>query len=171
MPHSSGIFFEVIMLVIKRNQDFIATEADIYVCPVNAGGVMGCGVALHFKNKMGAVGLQDYYRACGNGEMFRKGCVIVEGSYKIAHGAPIALLATKRIWQEPGNAQLIKRGLEELKERALDILFIDGLDEVRISMPAIGCGRAGMSLGEVIPLVESVFGRDQSIQVFFHILD
>jgi len=159
------------MLRVNHNSNFLNEGYDIYVCPVNCVGVMGAGVALHFSNRMSAVGRKAYIDACMSGLMKRKACILVDGSWKIGKGATIAMLATKNDWRRDSDVDLIKRGLVELRDLALNMADDLRWEFASISMPAIGCGRGNLSLDQVMPVIEEVFDEDPRILVTVHLVD
>jgi O-acetyl-ADP-ribose deacetylase (regulator of RNase III) len=125
--------------------DILAAEAEALVNTVNCVGVMGRGIALHFKHTYPG-NFQAYAAACRRGEV-RAGRMFV---FETGLMAPrwIINFPTKRHWRGKSRIEDIEAGMKAL------------VDEIRsreirsIAIPPLGSGLGGLSWDEVRPIVD-----------------
>lgn len=116
-------------------------------CTVNCVGVMGAGIALAFKRRYPE--LYRRYRAdCQSGYVL-PGMAL---RYTV-DGQSILCFATKDHWRDPSQLDWIASGLDALV-RAGDTIGITSL-----SLAPLGCGRGGLQIAVVEPLIRAAAGR------------
>lgn len=118
---------------------------DAYVNPVNTKGIMGKGLALHFKRMFNNLD-QEYRDACDAGVLTTKRPFLFT-SYD---QQLVICLATKTDWRKPSKLSYVKSGLAALPD------LINGFDEFPIdalAIPALGCGLGGLDWLDVEPLI------------------
>lgn len=81
--------------------------------------------------------------------------------------AKLVMFPTKKLnedvpylsWKERSCLDLIRKSSVELKT------LMDERNPENVFLPAPGCGNGGLSLEQVIPVLESVFGADERLNV------
>jgi O-acetyl-ADP-ribose deacetylase (regulator of RNase III) len=123
--------------------DMFDLAVDIRVNTVNCVGVMGAGVALVFKTRFPAM-FRAYKEACDAGE-------VKPGSLQVWRTSTEWILnfPTKRHWRDGSRYDDIEAGLKALRT----YLGILGRD-VRVALPALGCGHGGLDWSRVSKLIE-----------------
>jgi O-acetyl-ADP-ribose deacetylase (regulator of RNase III) len=140
--------------------DLFAVGAEVLVCPTNAVGVMGAGLALEFSRRF--PGLCPLYRgACDRREHDAAHPVVWTGPLSSAadlmYGPgggrwPIVVcVATKRHWRDPSRLPDVAVGLRALRE------LLPRLGARMVALPALGCGLGGLCLDDVQVLMEAAF--------------
>jgi O-acetyl-ADP-ribose deacetylase (regulator of RNase III) len=130
-----------------RTGDVLQADAEALVNTVNCVGVMGRGVALHFKEAFPA-NFTAYAAACKRGEV-QPGRMFVFETGFIAHPKYIINFPTKRHWRGKSRLEDIEAGLGAL------------VDEVRrrgiqsIAIPPLGSGLGGLDWEAVRPRIEA----------------
>ncbi len=127
--------------------DLFDEPADIRVNTVNCVGVMGKGVALQFKERYPKM-YEDYKAACDAGEV-KPGTLHV---WKVPGGETIVNFPTKRHWKQKSRYEDIDSGLEALHR------FLKPLGQVRVALPALGCGHGGLDWEIVSTTIKGVLG-------------
>ena len=120
--------------------DMFESPCRTWTNAVNCVGVMGAGVAKHFKARFPEM-FEDYRRRCAAGQL-RMG----EPDLWLnpdAGGAHVLNFPTKQHWKDPSDWEGIQRGLEQLR-----IIVNDGRIE-SLAVPALGCGLGGLAWDEV----------------------
>lgn len=123
--------------------DMFNEPADVRINTVNCVGVMGAGVALAFKTRYPDM-FRDYQKACKNGEV-KPGHL---NTWKTLLGEWVVNFPTKRHWREPSRYEDIEAGLIALKA------FLGKLGQVRVTLPALGCGHGGLEWSRVSEMIE-----------------
>ena len=138
--------------------DMFELEADVLVNTINYVGVMGCGVALAFKNRYPEM-FQSYRRICN-----RKTNTLLPGmihEYKIKDGPTILNFATKNHWRNPSQYSYIESGLKRLK---------NWLNECKhgtiVALPALGCGHGGLDWDIVKAMIQEYLGDIEDITIY-----
>jgi O-acetyl-ADP-ribose deacetylase (regulator of RNase III) len=136
--------------------DMFEVPADIRVNTVNCVGVMGAGVALAFKTRSPEM-FADYKRACDEGRV-RPGLLHV---WRSPAGEWAINFPTKRHWRDKSRYEDIRAGLGALAE------YLRGLGNVRVVLPALGCGHGGLDWERVSTMVrEQLNDLEADILVF-----
>ena len=142
------------MTVTVQDADMFQVDADMYVCPTNARGIFGAGLALYFAQTWPHIVL-PYQLAADRGEI-AGGDVRPDllGTGPSAAKAYVAMMATKEDPFQRSRMEWIDRGLELLWTLVTVPFF---LPRRRLVMPAVGCGLGGLPFEPV---------RDRVIQLF-----
>jgi len=129
------------MRIIERG-DLFADDANVLVCPVNTGGVMGKGLALEFRRRFPWCEAQ--YKDYCEHALLRPGDFYLDRN----GGRPvIGMAATKRHWANPSQIEWIGAICERIKEQ-VSFFMIPSL-----AIPALGCGLGGLAWGDVLPIM------------------
>ena len=123
------------------------TEA--LVNTVNSVGVMGKGIALHFKQAY-PENFRQYERACRAKEV-QPGQMFTVPTGSLLNPKYIINFPTKRHWKNKSQIEDIKSGLLAL------VAEVKRLGITSIAIPPLGCGNGGLDWQEVKPLIESAF--------------
>jgi len=136
----------VVMMLPTDN--ILHSEAQWLVCPTNAVGTMGAGLAKYFSLAIPNL-LREYKKHCKLHEPIRMQHFVFDppefGARKVY------CFHTKCDWREYSSLRTIQAGLKQLghwlktmsKELCLD----------SIAIPALGCGRGQLDWEEVLPLL------------------
>lgn len=134
------------MSVIRYTQgDILSSDAEALVNTVNCVGVMGRGIALHFKNAYPA-NFKAYAVACKRNEMKPGRMFVFETDQLSPHW--IVNFPTKRHWRNKSRIEDIESGMDAL------------VSEIRkrnirsIAIPALGSGLGGLNWQQVKPIIE-----------------
>lgn len=130
--------------VLKGN--VISSKSDILVNTVNCEGVMGTGVALHFRNTFPSM-YKRYKEDCKIG-LYQAGHI---REYLHSSGRIILNFATKDTWMNSSRIEWIESGLCELHT------YLNGTT-YSIAIPALGCGNGGLDWGIVRGMIERKLG-------------
>ncbi|BBO66307.1 hypothetical protein DSCA_02370 [Desulfosarcina alkanivorans] len=130
--------------------DIFDTPADIRINTVNCVGVMGAGVALAFKNRYPEM-FKKYAKACKAGEV-RPGKPHVWEKSEFDEVVTVVNLPTKDHWRQPSEYEYVEKGLRWLRE------FVEKHGEVRVALPALGCGHGGLDWLRVQKMIEAALG-------------
>ena len=124
-------------------------DAQVLICPTNAGGVMGAGLAKVFREQI--PGLFTQYKAhCEHHDPVD----MVPFVYPF-NGQQIYCLHTKRKFWEASTLAIIEDGIAKLLEWCLT-------EEIKsVAMPALGCGRGGLKFEDVQPLLERLLSSSE----------
>ena len=118
------------MIVIDGTTSIFDSSADTLVCPVNCQGVMGNGLALAFKLRVGGL-YAAYQAACMEGTL-KPGVLWL---YRPQRGPQVLCFPTKDRWALPSKLAYIQAGLDTLIEHYTEM----GIR--RIAIPPLGCGQ------------------------------
>lgn len=124
----------------------ISSKCDILVNTVNCEGVMGTGVALHFRNLFPSM-YKKYKEDCKRG-VYQAGHI---REYLNWNGVIILNFSTKDTWRDGSRLEWIESGLIELRR------YLEGTT-YSIAIPALGCGNGGLDWGIVRGMVEGKLG-------------
>ncbi|HHH1420726.1 TPA: macro domain-containing protein [Yersinia enterocolitica] len=122
--------------------DMFDLDVDIRVNTVNCVGIMGKGVALAFKNRYPEM-YSCYKEACDRGR-------IVPGYLHIWKNNETTVInfPTKRHWRNKSRYEDIELGLIALRS------YLEPLGEVKVALPALGCGHGGLDWTIVSKMIE-----------------
>lgn len=126
--------------------DILQADADALVNTVNCVGVMGRGIALHFKSAYPA-NFKAYAAACKTGDV-QPGRMFVHDT---GQPAPrwIINFPTKRHWRGKSHIEDIEAGLDALVRE----IRARGISSVAI--PPLGSGLGGLAWRDVRPVIEA----------------
>lgn len=123
--------------------DIFTLEVEAVVNPVNTEGIMGKGLAFHFK-KMYPEMYKQYQLLCAQGKL-RVGKLFV---YTQSKEYPyIVNFPTKKRWRAPAKLSYIDEGLHKLARLISDKQILS------IAIPALGCGCGQLPWEEVYPCI------------------
>lgn len=144
--------------VVQGN--FFDYDAEIRVNTVNCVGVMGAGVALQFKNKFPKM-YEEYVKECGLGKVrIGKPHVWIDSGF--FNSSPIIInFPTKNDWKKPSEYDYVEKGLLWLRD------YLQEKGNVRITLPALGCGHGGLDWSIVKKMIfDYLQGLEAQIFVF-----
>ena len=140
--------------------DLLHADAEALVNTVNCVGVMGKGIALHFKLAFPA-NFEAYREACRRGEVC-PGRMFVFPTGLPANPRFIVNFPTKRDWREGSRLEDIDAGLQELT------VEIRRLGIGSIAVPPLGCGLGGLEWEAVRPRIEAAFADMPEVHVLLY---
>lgn len=126
----------------------LSDDADVIVCPTNAGGVMGAGLAKAFREQI--PGLFTKYR---------KHCQVYDPKAMVpfiyfVDGEPtIYCLHTKCKYWMDSTLDIIRDGVSRLLD------WCQAHQIRSVALPALGCGRGGLTFEEVMPLLDELLSE------------
>lgn len=140
------------------------TEGDLLRAPeqaitnaVNTVGVMGKGLALQFKQQF-PENFRAYATACKTGEV-KVGRMFVTRRETPEGPRWIINFPTKQDWRHPSRLEWVESGLHDLRR----VLLAEGIRSV--ALPKLGCGLGGLDWETVRPLIESILGDLEDVEV------
>ena len=141
---------------IERGQgNLLTADVDALVNAVNTVGVMGKGLALHFKRAF-PDNFREYQAACKQGQ-------VVIGRMHVTQRTTsprfIINFPTKQHWRHPSKLDYIRDGLVDLAVQ------IRTLGIQSIAVPSLGCGLGGLAWDEVKPLIHAAFDELPHVRV------
>lgn len=136
-------------IIMEAPGDIFESKMHTLVCPVNAIGAMGKGLAKQFKLRY-----PDYYlayrRACLVDVVFRTEKCFV---YDIDEDRKIYSLLTKWNWRYPSQFRWVDAALRQLAEDC------ERYGIRSLAIPAVGCGEGGLSWEQVRPAIHAYFAK------------
>jgi O-acetyl-ADP-ribose deacetylase (regulator of RNase III) len=147
------------VITFVKNGDLFACGATVLVNAANCVGVMGGGIALAFKQRFPAM-YDDYKAACAQGRVGVNGKLHLwsDGSLFVVN------LATKYRPEQPSTYLAVERGAMSLR-LLIDVLW--GHPDVKVAVPALGCGLGGLEWGHVKPvLIRAFSGARAEVLIF-----
>jgi O-acetyl-ADP-ribose deacetylase (regulator of RNase III) len=143
-------------MIEPASGDLLAADADALVNPVNCVGVMGKGLAAHFKAAYPA-NFRAYAAACKRDELAPGRMLVVEtGTTKPRW---IVNFPTKRHWRGKSRLEDIDAGLVAL------VADVRRLGITSIAIPPIGCGLGGLNWADIRPRIERAFAPLPEVRV------
>lgn len=136
--------------------DILHSQAEALVNTVNTVGVMGKGIALHFRKRF-PENYRFYREACERGEVVPGKVLVFRTEY--LQPRYIINFPTKRHWRERSRLEDIEAGLDDLVRRVRELHIVS------IAIPALGCGHGGLDWNQVRPLIEKAFASLPEVQV------
>lgn len=130
------------MLFEERTGTIADSDAHTLVCPTNAVGVMGNGMAKWFSLKIPGL-LSAYRDACKKGDHG----IGKPWLFKASEDRWILCFATKSDWKNPSKLEWIEEGLVYLRDN------MEAMGIRSIAFPPIGCGKGGLDWKDVKPLI------------------
>ena len=135
------------MVTITKGNIF-NQDVEAIVNPVNTVGVMGKGLALHFKRRYPEM-FEEYKQLCNQKDEFYIGCI--NSYYSEDEDRYIINFPTKEHWRSPSKLEYIEIGLDTLHA------VLEEKQIKSIAMPLLGCGLGGLKSDDVIDLIERKF--------------
>lgn len=142
--------------------DLLSSEAQALVNTVNTVGVMGKGIALHFK-EMFPYNFSIYAEACKKKEVTPGRMLVVKDS-SLALGERIVInFPTKVHWRQPSRYEYIEDGLKDL------VRVIGEYGITSIAIPPLGCGNGGLDWAVVKDMIERTLSLvDEGVQIYVY---
>lgn len=138
--------------------DVFAADADAIAHGVNTRGIMGAGIAVHFRNKYPEMHLQ-YADVCDRYGFALAGTYF---AYTAENGEVIYNLFTQTLPGANADYALVERS-------ALAMLLDAERTGVKsIAIPAIGCGIGGLELHNVQWLLNAIF-KNSDVKLTMHL--
>lgn len=129
----------------------LSDTAQVLVCPTNAGGVMGAGLAKVFREQIPGL-FSRYRRHCAQHDP----SAMVPFIYPIKEQHFVYCLHTKcKYWQE-SSLDIVKDGLAKLVDWCI------AMEITSVALPALGCGRGGLTF-EAVQIVLDTYLKDVNI--------
>jgi len=133
-------------MIRSARGDILESDAEALVNTVNCVGVMGRGVALHFKNAF-PDNYRAYAAACEDEEV-QPGRMFVHETGRLTPRW-IINFPTKRHWRGKSKMEDVEAGIIALREEIVD------RDIRSIAIPPLGSGLGGLDWSEVRPMIET----------------
>ena len=131
------------------------SDAQTVVNTVNTVGVMGKGLALHFKKKFPGM-FERYQELCKSDKLHVGALWLWKSDNQWVLNFP-----TKKHWRNPSKLEYIEAGLRNFA----DTYARRGIRE--IAFPRLGCGNGGLNWSDVRPLMEKYLST-LPIDVYVH---
>jgi O-acetyl-ADP-ribose deacetylase (regulator of RNase III) len=136
--------------------DLFTSGAQVLVCPTNAAGVMGNGLARYFRNRVPGL-FGAYQRHCSRHRPSQMVPFVFPTDDFIVY-----CLHTKRKWWEDSSTTIVRNGL---------LKFIAWCEQEQIdsvALPALGCGKGGLDFyRDVKPIMHELLKEsNMSITVY-----
>lgn len=129
--------------------DLLQSGAQALVNTVNTVGVMGKGIALHFKETF-PHNFAVYADACRRGQLAPGRMLVVEDSSLTTGKRLIVNFPTKQHWRNPSRYEWVESGLQDL------VRVIAQYHITSIAIPPLGCGNGGLDWNKVKPMIEHI---------------
>jgi O-acetyl-ADP-ribose deacetylase (regulator of RNase III) len=147
--------------IMSEEDNIIHSEAEWLVCPTNAVGTMGAGLAKYFSLVIPHL-LADYKKHCAQHEPIHMRHFV----FQRPGSRNIYCFHTKCDWRENSSLRIIKSGLKKLED------WIKSLDEElvieSIAIPALGCGKGQLDWDDVLPLMNDLAKRLPNVEFEFY---
>jgi O-acetyl-ADP-ribose deacetylase (regulator of RNase III) len=137
--------------------NLFSANTEAVVNTVNTMGVVGKGIALHFK-EMFPENFRAYVHACGTGDL-KIGKVFVTEN-PTGHGPKYLInFPTKDHWRSPSMMEYVEKGLEDLKR----VIKERGIHS--IAVPPLGYGVGGLEWEEVRTRIRTALDGLEDVDV------
>lgn len=140
----------------------LQSGAQALVNTVNTVGVMGKGIALHFKETF-PHNFAVYADACRRGELAPGRMLVVEDSSLTTGKRLIVNFPTKQHWRNPSRYEWVESGLQDL------VRVIAQYHISSIAIPPLGCGNGGLDWNKVKPMIEQALSPLEGVDVMVSI--
>ena len=144
-------------MIEYKSGDILSEDAEALVNTVNCVGVMGCGIALQFKNAF-RENFAAYAAACKKKEV-RPGRMFVHETGQLTNPRLIVNFPTKRHWRGKSRMEDIEAGLKALAETVRQYHIQS------IAIPPLGSGLGGLDWAEVKPRIEAAMAQLPDVRV------
>lgn len=149
------------MTITYTTGNLLEANADALVNTVNTVGVMGKGVALMFKEHF-PENFKAYEKACKEKRVEVGKVFVTERKDLLGGPRWIVNFPTKAHWRYPSKMEWIERGLHDL------VGVIREKNIRSIAIPPLGSGNGGLDWAEVRPLIESVLGTLDEVNIIVY---
>ena len=144
-------------MIIYTNSDLFESPAKILVNTVNTRGVMGKGIAHHFKRIYPDM-FEKYREHCEHRRLTIGKLYLYKTPHKWILNFP-----TKEHWRQPSRVEYIEAGLRKFKATWAEI------GAPSIAFPMLGCGNGELDFEtQTRPLMEKYLGK-LSIPILIHV--
>ena len=138
--------------------DLLSSKAQALVNTVNTVGVMGKGIALHFK-ELFPYNFTVYAEACKKGELAPGKMLVVKDS-NLALGEKLIInFPTKVHWRQPSQYEYIEDGLRAL------VRVIGEYGITSIAIPPLGCGNGGLDWAVVKEMIAQALSSVDGVEI------
>lgn len=137
-------------------------NVEALVNPVNCVGVMGAGLAKQFKGKYPKY-YESYKEACVSGQL-----VIGKIHTYITNNKILISFPTKYHWKNKTKIKDVEVGLNTLKIVLDTFRDSTGLKISSVAIPALGCGLGGLDWEEVKPLIYTILGNLEDVEILLY---
>ena len=141
--------------------DLLQSGAQALVNTVNTVGVMGKGIALHFKETF-PHNFAVYADACRRGELAPGRMLVVEDTSLTTGKRLIVNFPTKQHWRNPSRYEWVESGLQDL------VRVIAQYHISSIAIPPLGCGNGGLDWNKVKPMIEQALSPLEGVDVMVY---
>lgn len=138
--------------------DLLSSGAKALVNTVNTVGVMGKGIALHFK-EMFPHNFDVYAAACKRKELSPGRMLVVIDSNLTMGERLIINFPTKVHWRHPSRYEYIEEGLKDL------VRVIVEYHVTSIAIPPLGCGNGGLQWPIVKDMIEHALAGLDNVEI------
>lgn len=138
--------------------DLLSADVMALVNTVNTVGVMGKGIALHFKERF-PQNYAVYVEACRRKELVPGKMLVVREKDLVLGDRIIINFPTKEHWRNPSRYEWIEAGLKDL------VRVIADLKITSIAIPPLGCGNGGLDWNMVRPMIEQELSSLEGVKV------
>ena len=138
--------------------DLLQSGAQALVNTVNCVGVMGKGIALHFKQAF-PHNFAVYADACRRGEVQPGRMLVVDDRSEEFGNHLIVNFPTKQHWRNPSQYEWVEAGLRDL------VRVIREQHISSIAIPPLGCGNGGLDWSRVKPMIEQALSTLDDVAV------
>lgn len=138
--------------------DLLSSKAQALVNTVNTVGVMGKGIALHFK-EMFPYNFTVYAEACKRGELEPGKMLVVKDSNLTLGERLVINFPTKVHWRQPSKYEYIEDGLRDL------VRVIKEYGITSIAIPPLGCGNGGLDWAVVKEMINKALSPLEGVEI------
>ena len=138
--------------------DLLSSKAQALVNTVNTVGVMGKGIALHFK-ELFPYNFTVYAEACKKGELAPGKMLVVKDSNLALGERLIINFPTKVHWRQPSQYEYIEDGLRDL------VRVIGEYGITSIAIPPLGCGNGGLDWAVVKEMIAQALSSVDGVEI------
>ncbi len=134
-------------MVTLCDGDLFLSKQPVLVCPANAVGTLGAGLAKAFARRFESC-TGPYQRACARGEVTPATPFAVEHPTTTQR---VLYVPTKHHWREHSTLARVRACAEGIR------LWLSRENPSGVAVPALGCGLGGLAWKDVRPLLLEVF--------------
>lgn len=138
--------------------DLLSSNAQALVNTVNTVGVMGKGIALHFKERF-PYNFSVYEKVCKRKELAPGKMLVVRDSDMALGDRIIINFPTKVHWRNPSKYEYIESGLKDL------VRVVKEYGITSLAIPPLGCGNGGLDWGIVRGMIEDAMEPLKDVDV------
>lgn len=151
----------VVMMLPTDN--ILHSEALWLVCPTNAVGTMGAGLAKYFSMMVPNL-LKEYKQHCKRHDPIRMQHFVFD---PIQRGSKkVYCFHTKCDWREYSSLRTIEAGLKQLEHWIKTMSAELCMDSIAI--PALGCGKGQLNWEDVLPLLTDLAKKLPNVAFYLY---